>query len=96
MTWPPNLMRTRGWQDNPLVECGCGRSVNADMMLDVRALPVAVRGAAEYLCDACVETIFRRKIMMREAFYRALGAPPTLIAKAALRDARDVRDAANA
>lgn len=88
MTWPPTLKHDRGLRDNPLVRCGCGRSVSADMMLDVRPLPSSVRGSREWACDGCMETIFRAKLSTREDFYRALGAPPELIAKAALRDAK--------
>ncbi|MGK2933696.1 MAG: hypothetical protein ACSLFE_00425 [Gemmatimonadaceae bacterium] len=91
MTWPPTVRAALGLtDDNPLMKCGCGRETNADMMIDVRPLPGAVRGTAEYLCDACVETVFRTKRMTRVAFNTALGAPPAVVAKAARRDAADV------
>lgn len=89
MTWPPNVRAALNIEDNPLMACACGRVTNADMLIDVRPLPAAVRGQAERLCDACCETIFRKKIMTRAAFCTALGAPPALVTDAARRDSAD-------
>lgn len=35
------------------IACDCGRVVPLDMATDVRAVPVALRGVREWLCDGC-------------------------------------------
>lgn len=89
MTWPPHMRSVLGLLDNPLVACSCGRTVNADMLVDVRSLPPGIRGASEWLCDACRETLFREQKVTRAAFYAALGAPAAVLARVAQRDAVD-------
>lgn len=79
MTWPPDMRTVLALPDNPLQQCGCGRVTNADMMVDVRPLPEVARGRAEWVCDACLETLFREKRITREDFYTALGAPAALL-----------------
>jgi len=74
-------MSTQYLTENLLVRCGCGRVTNANMMLDVRALPPAVRGNREYICDGCRERWIREGRISREALYQAIGAPAEAIAR---------------
>jgi len=74
-------MSTQYLTENRLVRCGCGRVTNVNMMLDVRALPPAVRGNREYICDGCRERWIREGRISREALYRAIGAPAEAIAR---------------
>lgn len=59
--------------DNPLVKCGCGRTVNADMMRVV---------GEGYGCDSCHETLFRTGQLTREEFAVSRGAPLAVVEKA--------------
>lgn len=91
MSWPPNLQRLSSRSDNPPTRCGCGRKVSLDMMLDVRALPPAVRGESEAICDSCRELWFMTERISRAEFYAALGAPVELVAKATRLDLADAQ-----
>ena len=73
--------------DNPLVRCGCGRVTQADMLLDVRALPLALRGDMDFACDGCHSKWIRQGKITHEGLARALGAPAEVIEKQARRDA---------
>lgn len=81
-----------GEADNPLVRCGCGRRTSADMLADVRDLPVGhpVRPDAtvEFLCDGCQEANFARGTIARDAFLRALGAPSAVVDRERLHELR--------
>jgi len=82
MSWVlPTYRAVRRLATNPLVRCGCGRRTNADMMLDVRALPTTIRGTSEFVCDGCRERWVLEGKISREALYRALGAPDTVLQK---------------
>jgi hypothetical protein len=65
-------------EGNPLVQCRCGRTVNADMM---RAL------GDGFGCDACHETLFRTGQLTREEFALSQDAPLAVIDKARQIDA---------
>lgn len=74
---------------NPSVEAPCcGRHTNADMLVDARALPLAVRprGAPE-LCDACLDRALREGRLTEEELHRAHGAPPDVLVRVRERDA---------
>lgn len=67
---------------NPIVQCPCGRRTNADMLSDVRALPHGhpMRQAGEdFICDGCRERHHESGAVARDAFVRALGAPPDVV-----------------
>jgi len=89
MTWPPTLKHALGRADNFSATCRCGRVTAADMFRDMRPLPAAVRAAAgaDFVCDACWDTLIRERRVTHEEFYRAHQAPATLIAKAVRLDA---------
>lgn len=82
---PPTMKSVLQMDDNPLVPCACGRSVNADMMRVV---------GDGYACDACHETWFREGTLTREDFARSLGAPEPVILKAQRQDAARTAGAA--
>ena len=89
MSWrAPTYRAARALPDNPLVRCGCGRTTNASMMLDVRALPATVRGGRDYICDGCRERMILTGRITREDLYRALGAPDTVLARVRIMDER--------
>lgn len=89
MSWLPPTRKSRlALPDNPLVTCGCGREVNADMLRHVEPLPIAVRGDRTEMCDACCDTLFREKRITREEWCLAFGAPLPTIAKARGIDTR--------
>jgi hypothetical protein len=75
---PPTMKSELQIEGNPLVQCGCGRTVNADMM--------RVFGDG-YSCDACHETMFRTGQLTREEFALSHGAPSHVIDKARQIDA---------
>lgn len=77
---------------SPLVRCACGRVTNADLFLDVRGLPDAMRAQLRwhlddaaplpaFVCDACREGAIRRGRVTRADLYAALGAPPDVVAR---------------
>lgn len=70
-------------EGNPLVQCSCGRSVNADMM--------KVLGDG-YGCDACYETQIRTGQMTREEFALSQGAPSDVVARAQRLDLAKASD----
>jgi hypothetical protein len=84
----PTYKHVQRLADNPVVKCGCGRITNADMMLDVRALPATLRGQHEFVCDACRERWIMEGRISREGLYRALGAPDTVLARMRRFDGR--------
>lgn len=61
--------------------CACGRVVPTDMLVDVRALPAALRAGRTYLCDGCRERLLRSGQITRVDFARALGAPEHVLTK---------------
>jgi hypothetical protein len=80
MDWKaPTYKEAYGLEDNPPVRCACGRTTNADMLVDVRAIPELVRRSwgfrGDFACDACREGAFRAGRVERDAFFLALGAP---------------------
>lgn len=88
---PPTLADAQ--PDAPPSRCICGRMVPADMLVDVRALPDALRTGhgrgskaqelADYLCDGCRSRMTRAGRVTADALVQALGAPPALVAKVA-------------
>ncbi len=84
----PAYKSANAMRENTLVQCGaCRRKQSADMVVDVRALPAAVRGEAEFICDACVSSWIRNGRCTRETLYVALGAPVAVVAKMVKLDA---------
>ena len=83
--WPPDLKTAMGIEGNPLVPCDCGRSVNADMMRDVRPVQSVLKTTADFLCDSCMEHFYRTGILAPEDYCAALGAPKAVTAKVAAR-----------
>jgi hypothetical protein len=75
---PPTMKSVQEIEGNPLVLCGCGRSVSADMM--------RVLGDG-FACDACHERMFREGTLTRLAFAESHDAPASVIAKAQQQDA---------
>lgn len=71
--------------DNPLMRCDCGRTVGADVLVDVTAFTPAEKPryaqGATYLCDACTERMIRERRVSREEFFRRLGAPAAVLEK---------------
>jgi hypothetical protein len=66
--------------DNPPARCPiCRRTTHADMLLDVRALPSALRGEADYACDGCRERWLMTGAITHMQLYRSLGAPPEVL-----------------
>lgn len=74
---PPTMRSILRLAENPLVTCGCGRSVNADMMRATRD---------GFACDSCNEARFRSGELAREEFARFHGAPEHVLAKARVQD----------
>jgi hypothetical protein len=73
--------------DNPLDQCPiCRRRVQADMLVDVSALPAELRRNAPYACDGCRERWHATGAITREALMRALGAPEAVVAAARAHD----------
>lgn len=65
---------------NPVMRCdGCPRRVMADVLVDVSRWPTTLRGASQYLCDACVERIVRQGHIAREDIMRLAGAPDDVV-----------------
>jgi hypothetical protein len=87
MAFPFDLQSRLQIDDNPLVICGCGRSVNLDMMRDVRPVKKLLGLKDDYVCDSCMEHFHRNDILSREDYYRANGAPEEIVAIHAARDA---------
>lgn len=88
----PTYQTAHGLSDNPSVECGCGRTTNADMMLDVRALSGQVTSVlraagigGDYICDGCRARIFALGIVSRLDLYTALGAPADVLSRITAR-----------
>jgi hypothetical protein len=75
---PPTMKSVQGIEGNPLVKCGCGRSVNADMMRPYKDA---------FACDACHETMFRTGELTSEEFAAAHDAPEFVLEKARQQDA---------
>ena len=50
--------------DNPTVRCACGRTTQADMMLDVSDLDDELTGGEDYVCDGCWTRWKRTKRMI--------------------------------
>lgn len=107
MPMPFDLKSQLGFSDNPIVQCACGRDVNADMMRDIRLVKqmLLARASGEHpceggvsdathLCDSCMEHFHRNEILSHEEFYRAHGAPAKLIALHAQRD-KSLKEARN-
>ena len=78
--------------ENPLVRAACcGRLTNADMVLDLSAMPPGIRKQFRFgeqdvdgepvpvACDACRERAIREGRITREEFYRQLGAPQAVL-----------------
>lgn len=80
------LATARAEVDNPTVTCACGRRTSADMCLDVRDLPPAVRRkfrhAHPFPCDGCVQRAMLEAGLTAEELATGLGAPPEVIARA--------------
>lgn len=73
-TQPPAILRGEG--DNPLVltDC-CGRKRAADMVVDLGALPEAVRPrGARYVCDGCRFRMRASGVVTREELRAAIAA----------------------
>ena len=98
MPFPFDLKSQLGRSDNPLIKCACGRDVNLDMMRDVRPFVATTGWTESHRCDSCCEHLHRNDIVSRETFYRAHGAPVTIVALHAARDKvmRDEREAVKA
>lgn len=64
------------------VKCACGRHAWPFEMVDVRALPVAVRGTAEYACCACRVVMVREGRTSQADLLEALGAPAEMVGRA--------------
>ena len=75
---PPTMKSVMQIEGNPIVKCGCGRKVNADMMRVV---------GDGFGCDACHETMFREGTLTREDFAVSQSAPEFVIQKARQLDA---------
>lgn len=86
MPWPPDLRTALGLAHNPLVRCGCGREVNADMMRDVRPVAALLGTGDAYQCDSCLEGHYRHGRLAHEHFCRAHGAPAAIVALMRERD----------
>jgi hypothetical protein len=93
MPWPPDLKTELGIEDNPLVRCACGRTVNADMMRDVRPLKDQLGIDDDHRCDSCLENFYRTEQLTHEAFCIAHDAPIEIIEKVAARE-QAIREAA--
>lgn len=76
-----------GMEDNPPTQCACGRTTQADMLVDVRMVAADTRKAwglrvgADYACDACREFAFATGRCTREDFARAIGAPESTLSR---------------
>jgi hypothetical protein len=77
---PPTLKSIQQIEGNPIVECTCGRLVNADMMRPL---------GDGFGCDACHETLFRTGELTREEFALSQGAPISVVDKARQIDAAE-------
>jgi LDH2 family malate/lactate/ureidoglycolate dehydrogenase len=99
MAFPFDLQSRLQVADNPLVLCGCGRSVNLDMMRDVRAVkqvigskcagrhPCEVAVAtSNFVCDSCMEYHHNMGHISRADYYAMNGAPANVIAIQTARD----------
>jgi hypothetical protein len=107
MAFVDDLKSELEYDDNPIVKCGCGRDVNADMMRDVRPIQdliqsrsvgrhpcdVAIKTSA-YACDSCLEYHFNVGNISRKEYYEAHGATKEQVAIQADRDSKlqEMRD----
>lgn len=85
-TWHfPTLKSVEQLEGNPLVKCGCGRWQSADMLVDVRALPMALRQKlahrADYACDGCRQELVLRGHTTMSEVARHLGAPADVVSR---------------
>lgn len=68
---------------NPTLTCDrCPRRTAASLLVDVRALPVTLRGDARYVCDGCWTAWIRQGQIAREDFVRLCGAPDDVVTAA--------------
>ena len=63
------------------VRCACGRLESTGMMVDVRAIPVEIRGAQEAACCGCWTQWIRTGKIARHEWIAKLGGPPDLVAR---------------
>lgn len=85
-TWRLPTYKDRfGIVGNPMIDCPrCGRSVPADMLIDITPL----NGSDDFWCDACRERAYATGEVTREDLHQRLGAPATVVAHArAVEDA---------
>lgn len=75
---PPTMQSIQKLEDNPLVQCLCGRIVNADMMR-------ALNGG--FACDACHDLLFKTGAVTAEEFALSQGAPAEVVERAQELDA---------
>ena len=68
------------------VRCdGCGRTVLSNTLRDWRALPEAVRGAREFVCDGCEWLAVVRGLMTYADAAALAGHPPAVVAAVAAK-----------
>jgi hypothetical protein len=85
VSWPPDLKSKFDVPEDYRVRCACGRTVNADMMLDVRCVQKDLGITDYYRCDSCMEHFYRTGALTREAYCVAAGAPAAVVARVAAR-----------
>lgn len=96
MSWPPDLKTELGGEENPLVRCACGRTVNADMMRDTRPVKDRLSIEDDHRCDSCMEKFYRAEQISHSDFCRAHDAPLEVLERVERREQvlRDEKEAA--
>lgn len=79
--WAPRTHADR-LGHNGLLTCACGRTTNADLMLDLTSVPPGElqklgleKHAATGLCDGCRERLFMTNPDARQILFHHMGSP---------------------